>query len=39
MATDDDGNQWEAAGGTVDSEQAAKTAVETWTPPKEGADE
>lgn len=35
MATDDDCNQWEAAGGNVATEAEAKTIVEAWTPPQE----
>ncbi|WP_301124004.1 hypothetical protein [Mycolicibacterium fortuitum] len=30
MATDDQAQQWEAAGGVADTEDAAKRTVETW---------
>ena len=32
MATDDHGDQWEAAVGRVDTEAEAKAAVEQWKP-------
>jgi len=32
LATNDDGDYWEAAGGAVDTEAEAKAQVENWKP-------
>lgn len=33
VATDDNANQWDTAGGVTDSEEAAKRVVEAWRAP------